>query len=207
MADARNARIVEISAAGGVLRTLDVAALPDNTRLCDPHDVRAVGADRLLIVDAASNLVMICDWFGQVLRLIGGDGEMRLSDPHSAQLLENGDLLIADSGNSRIVRVGESGAIVAEFETFVADGRQLRLAKPRYAEVAPDGTLVVADSDNNRVLAANAGGELQWELDRIPDSPIPILRQPRWVQAIGCDEVVVSDHLHHRILHLRRLAG
>jgi hypothetical protein len=64
--------------------------------------------------------------------------------------------------------------------------------------------MIVADSDNNRIAAATLEGDLNWEIDRIPDSPLPYIDQPRWVHAISNDEIVISDHRHHRIVHLRR---
>jgi hypothetical protein len=70
--------------------------------------------------------------------------------------------------------------------------------------VAGDGVLLIADSDNNRILASTLEGEYLWVLSSIPDSRLSSLDQPRWVHAISTNELVVSDHRHHRILHLRR---
>jgi hypothetical protein len=63
--------------------------------------------------------------------------------------------------------------------------------------------MVIADTGHNRILAASPEGKFLWELSTIPDSLQPLLNQPRWVRLIGEDEVVICDHFHHRILHLR----
>ncbi len=70
--------------------------------------------------------------------------------------------------------------------------------------MAPDGVLVIADSDNNRLLAGSVEGALRWELSSVPGSPVATFGQPRWVQAMSEAEVVVSDHLNHRVVHLSR---
>jgi hypothetical protein len=70
-------------------------------------------------------------------------------------------------------------------------------------EVTPSGTMVIADTGHNRILAATLEGDFLWELSTIPGSLQPLLNQPRWVRLIGENEVVICDHFHHRILHLR----
>lgn len=80
----------------------------------------------------------------------------------------------------------------------------LRLNLPKYSEVNPDGTLVIVDTGNNRVLAATMAGRLLWDITDLPDSQLPRLYQPRWAALLNRDEVVISDHFHHRIVHVRR---
>jgi hypothetical protein len=172
--------------------------------LGDPHDVRQLDNGRLLVVDAARNLVIEADWLGQVYWAAGDQDRIALNDPHSAQRLPTGDILICDTGNSRLIRMDSGGKIVHTLETIRAPSHRFRLIRPRYCEVAGDGVLLIADSDNNRILASTLEGEYLWVLSSIPDSRLSSLDQPRWVHAISTNELVVSDHRHHRILHLRR---
>jgi hypothetical protein len=79
-----------------------------------------------------------------------------------------------------------------------------RFNRPRYAEITDDGAWLIVDTGNNRILGANADGECAWELAQLPDSPIRWLNQPRWARLINQHELLVTDHLHHRVLHLRR---
>jgi len=67
--------------------------------------------------------------------------------------------------------------------------------------------LVIADTGNNRVLVSDLAFSFLDVLSSVPDSPIPYFNFPRWVQPITRDELVVSDHGNHRILHLRRRAA
>lgn len=204
VADGRNARILEVSPAGEIRRELTALRLSGWTPLGDPHDVRLLGNGNLLIVDSLHDLVVESDWEGRVAWVLGEQGALALDDPHSAQALPGGDILICDTGNNRIVRTATTGRIEATLDAVRAPTGWYRLIRPRYGEVAADGTLVIADSDNNRVLGASLDGTSRWELASVPESPLPTLDQPRWLHAIRRDEVVVTDSLHHRILHLRR---
>jgi PhnB protein len=96
---------------------------------------------------------------------------VKLKDPHSAQFLEDGTVLICDSGNHRLVYVDETGNAVRCERAFSAGLERFKLNRPRYAQVGPGGVLVVVDTGNNRVLAATARGEMIWLLTSVPDSP------------------------------------
>ena len=204
VADGRNGRVVEVSPSGEVERELRTLGLEPPVELDDPHDVREVAGGRLLVTDAQLDLVVEVDWQGHVTRTVGGPtGPVRLSDPHSAQFVPGGELLICDSGAHRLVWIRADGSVARELRTLHAGGRFWRLHGPRHAELAACGLLVVCDTANNRVLAAEPSGELVWELTGVPGSPLPRLNQPRWAHLLAPDEVLVTDHYHHRVLRLR----
>ena len=203
IADARNQRVVEVSTDGKVLNQLTHIDLDGRRELEDPHDVRMLADGRLLITDSSQDLVVVTDWSERVYLAVGGKGAGVLKDPHSAQGLEGGGIIITDTGHSRIVVTDSTGAVVHEFGCILDGAGQYRLHHPRYVEVTPSGTMVIADTGHNRILAAMLDGGFLWELSMIPDSLQPLLNQPRWVRLIGEDEVVICDHFHHRILHLR----
>ena len=93
---------------------------------------------------------------------------------------------------------------VDSFETIDGGPFVLRMNRPRYLEVIPDGTMVIVDTGHNRVLATTLSGQLIWKISDLPGSPLPRLYQPRWATLVNRDEVVISDHFHHRVVHLRR---
>lgn len=203
IADGRNSRILEVTADGSVRRELHTVHLSGELSLKDPHDVRALPGDQLLIVDPGHNLVVEADWSGRVHWAAGHDPGIRLDDPHSAQRLPDGHVLICDTGNHRIIRVDRSGCIVEEQEGIHSRSSCYKLNRPRYAEVSRDGVMVVVDTGNNRVLAADPTGQLLWELSTVASSPLPFLNQPRWAQLPTSNELVITDHCHHRILHFK----
>ena len=70
-----------------------------------------------------------------------------------------------------------------------------------------DGTLVITDTGQNRILGCTLDGKLRWEFSRVVGSKLPYLDQPRWAKLVNPDEIVVCDHFHHRVLHVKRNQG
>ena len=204
VADGRNGRVLEVAASGEVLRRLDRVQIDGGRPLEDPHDVRLLADEHLLITDAPSGLVVETDWDGQIFRAIGSeDAPVTLRDPHSAQLLADGSILVCDSGNHRVLWVGTDGEIVTDLRALRSGSALFRFSGPRYAEISPTGVLVIADTGNNRVLAADESGDLLWELSSVAGTRVPLLNQPRWAQVTADNDVLVCDHCHHRVLRLR----
>jgi hypothetical protein len=203
IADGRNHRIVEVSANGKIQRQLSHFNADGPQKFRDPHDVRMLSNGHLLVTDSPHDKVLQVDWLGNLYQAIGLNGNFELNDPHSAQQLDDGRIVVADTGNDRILVVDGSGEISGEIESVGSGSSCLRLNRPRHAEVISEDIIFIADTGNNRVLCATLGGLLVWEISFVPDSPIPQLSAPRWVMPISRDEVVICDHLHHRMLHLR----
>ncbi len=204
IADGRRGRIIEVSPHGEVLNQLADVKWDRSRKLEDPHDVRILPNGHLLITDSPQDVVLEVDWSGHVHRVIGGDGTVDLADPHSAQQLDDGRFVICDTGHHRVLFVDEQGMCVDSFETIDGGPFVLRMNRPRYLEVIPDGTMVIVDTGHNRVLATTLSGQLIWKISDLPGSPLPRLYQPRWATLVNRDEVVISDHFHHRVVHLRR---
>jgi hypothetical protein len=205
IADGRNSRIVEISSDGALVHALKEIQTADRSwRLQDPHDVRPLANNHLLVADSSANLVFEADWHGVVSWMVGAGPEM-LNDPHSAQFIPDGRVVIADTGNHRILFVDPVTGRTSELGMVYDKGSCYRLHFPRYAEVSDDGTLAIADSANNRILVCDLDGTLKSDIALVDDSPIASMQFPRWVQVLGAAELVVTDHFHHRILHLRNI--
>lgn len=99
----------------------------------------------------------------------GGDGgpatAARLNAPTAIAVAADGAILIADTGNSRIRRIGTNGVIstIAGDGTpgFSGDGGQAHSAGlngPQGVSVAVDGSVLIADTGNNRVRRIDASG-------------------------------------------------
>jgi hypothetical protein len=204
VADGRNSRVVELSTTGEVLNELRQLDLEGGLPLRDPHDVRLLPDHTLLLVDASLDLVAAVSWAGQVLWSAGRGSGPELRDPHSAQQLDDGSILICDTGNSRVLRLDRSGRVVDERQMLRCGSARYRFNRPRYAEISGDGGWLIVDTGNNRILGADPDGECAWELSHLPDSPTSWINQPRWARLINPNELLVTDHLHHRVVHLRR---
>jgi len=208
VADGLNSRVLEVTTKGHVLRELHSARYRGKTIvLRDPHEVRELPNGNLLVTDAAQNLVLESGWDGCVVWTIGGESDIELNDPHCARLIPDGRILISDTGHHRILFVNPETREAQSITNYAFDGKEFRLTYPRYSDYAGNGILAIADTFNNRVLAMEPGGSVRWMHSCVPDSPIPNLQQPRWVHLIDSDEVVISDHFNHRIVHMRRRAA
>lgn len=208
IADGRNSRVLELSPNGNELRQLKQCRHKDLfLTFQDPHDVRQQSNLNLLIVDSPQNLVIETDWNGRAAWVIGLDSDIVLSDPHSAQQLPDGRIMISDTYNHRIVFVDPKTGLSESITEIRVGATHCQFSLPRYAELAPDGTLAIADAGNNRVLVTDLDFSFLWVLSDIPDSPISYMRFPRWVQPITRAELIVTDFGNHRILHLRRRHG
>lgn len=206
VADGRNARVVELSPSGTVLNELHRVMLDGRElALNDPHDVRLLLDGSLLLTDAGIDLVAIVRWSGEVSWFARRGTGADLRDPHSAQQLDDGSLLVCDTGNSRVLRLDAAARIVDDVRMLRCGPVRYRFSRPRQAEIDAEGNWLVVDTGNNRILGADADRENAWSLTQLPDSPTPWLNQPRWVSRIGAEELLVTDHLHHRVLHLRRV--
>lgn len=205
IADGRNARVLEVAPDGRVLHQLDAIRFEDrDIAFDDPHDIRLLANGNLLIVDSAQHFVAETGWDGRAAWVVGRDFGAAIRDPHSAQPLPDGRIMIADRGNDRILFIDPRTGLQDFVAEFRVGDAVWRLNSPRYAGLAPDGTLVIVDTGNNRVLVSNLHRDFVWELSQIPGSPRPWLRLPRWAHAIDRNEIVVSDYSNHRIVHLRR---
>lgn len=98
-----------------------------------------------------------------------GDGgpatEARLSHPGGIAIASDGSILIADTGNQRIRRVGPDRNISTiagnGVRGFGGDGGPATgatLADPFGVEVGPDGTFYIADTGNNRIRRVDTAG-------------------------------------------------
>jgi hypothetical protein len=203
IADARNGRIVEALPDGQLVNELQRIQMADRPALQDPHDVRLLPNGNLLITDSSQDLVLEADWSGNVQRVIGDSKEVKLKDPHSAQQMKDGSFLISDTGNHRILIVGADGKYLRSIKELKQKTTILRLHHPRYVETGEDGSLVIADTGQNRILGCTVSGQLLWEFSQVPGSKLIHLNQPRWAKAVNDNEILVCDHFHHRVLHVK----
>ena len=103
--DAFNNRIQVFSDEGGFLRVVD---LPDNVAPLEyPYDIRVVAENRLYVIENKAARLTVLDPDGQLIGRWGrpGRGSGELFGPWSLTVLSDGRILIADTGNHRIVEL------------------------------------------------------------------------------------------------------
>ncbi|MNK45819.1 NHL repeat protein [compost metagenome] len=115
------------------------ANFPEAFLVCDRNGGRVLEIDRKM------------QQIWQFTGMVSGD-KQRIVAPHTATRLPNGNTLIADTGNHRVIEVRDQ-AIVWQFgKRGTAAGDAKHLNQPRSAERTAHHTLVIADFGNGRVL-------------------------------------------------------
>jgi len=149
--------------------------------------VQLTGVDRLsngqyLVTVSARDELLIVDRNRGVVQTINAteNNSTVLNNPTTAQSVGEGSILVADTGNSRVIELyrnasNNSWEIVWEL-TGTGD---IPFDLPRDADRLPNGDTLIVDSRNNRLVQVNEQGKTQWaqqvtnlpySIDRINDS-------------------------------------
>lgn len=174
VADAGNNRIVEIDPQGRAAWTYGEMGCSGNG-LFKPNHVAVLTNGRLLIADAGNHRVIEVDpakgvtWqYGNTAnRLGGGQGSAanQLNEPSSCSRLANGNTLIVDAGNQRIVEIDLLGAIVWTYKPNLVTGGQ-GVKDPVLARRLDTGHTLVAGRQG--VCEVDAELRVQWEYHLLP---------------------------------------
>lgn len=147
-------------------------------KLLSPNGLALDEQGNLFISDIGVHCIFKLDRRGR-LTLVAGTGEAgfsgdggpaklaRLRSPHDLLVDQQGNLLVADTGNQRIRRIDERGLIT----TVAGDGRPLQsnyngvppplsLNNPQGLALAADGSLLIADTYNHVVRRLDQQGKL-----------------------------------------------
>lgn len=167
----------------------------DLGRLLDPRGVAVDAAGRILVADLGN---------GRVQRLVGGQagdvfGSAPIDAPHLAYPLAvealGGDLVVADTGRSRVVRLGVDGRWLGT----VAGGGLVPglLTAPDGLAVGADGSLAVADTLRRRLLRFAGDGRFLSSHEIWGPSARPVRVG---LAALAGGEVLVADKKAHALV-------
>ena len=113
---------------------------------------------------------------GAVRRVIKGNGNDQLSDPHGITVDSSGAIWIADSDNDRIVKADPEGKVV--YTLGRSGSKEGRFSSPKGVAVSPKGFIYVADTGNERVQIFNTKGIFISKIEKIGrvdfDEPVDI---------------------------------
>jgi hypothetical protein len=152
-----------------------------------------------------------------------GAGVNELFKPHSAERLANGDTLITDADNDRVIEVrtadydpslpdngyhaGPHPSVVWQYGvTNVQSGDAGQpaglgyLADPNYAERLRNGHTLIADTGHNRVIDVDAYGDARAvQLDR-PNQPFDPGVEPRAVVRDDDGRLLIADSAKNQVI-------
>jgi hypothetical protein len=90
---------------------------------------------------------------------------------HSARVLRNGNILITDTWNDRLLEIDRKGNTVWVSEEWgkgtglLSDGSHLRY--PNDARETEEGRFLISDRNNGRVVEIDRGGDIIWTYDKL----------------------------------------
>jgi hypothetical protein len=150
------------------------------------------GNQRVIVVNAAHQIVWQYGTTG-----VAGNGPNQLNNPNSAELLENGHVLIADESNNRAIEVATATLqVVAQ---FTAGGTASGVA---FASRLVGGNTLITDSNNNRIVEVdpNDGVVSQYFTNTMPGSnPNPL---PTRAVRLRNGDTLISDQFNERVIQI-----
>ena len=177
ISDQFNNRVIEVTSAGDIVWHFgigpnDVSArsiigVNDAQRVGDLTLMAGTGAppgtepacpngcadNRVILVDRGGNIVWQYGQFG-----VTGAGPNQLSSPVQNTFLPNGNVLITDQGNQRIIEVTPRHHIVWQYGmTGVSGNGPDQLDSPNSAELLANGHILISDENNNRAIEVTRG--------------------------------------------------
>jgi hypothetical protein len=126
-----------------------------------------------------------------------GMGHDQLNNPNSAELLANGNILIADENNNRAIEVTRRKKIVG---TFTADGTVSGVA---FASRLADGHTLLTDSNNGRIVEVDENDHIVWQYSTMAaeGNAMPL---PTRAARLQNGDTLISDQFNHRVIEVGR---
>jgi outer membrane protein assembly factor BamB len=208
ISDQFNNRVIEVTPKGDIAWSFGTggpsqcAAGPGT--VIAPNDVERLAKGWTLIAGTGTascpdNRVLIVDRAGQILFQYGqagvaGSGPNQLNTPVFAAQTPDGDILITDQGNNRILRVSLRGVIRYQYGPASGPGA---LNAPNSAELLPDGHVLIADENNNRVIEVDPshGNRITFEYKHN-------LQTVAFASRLPNGNTLIADSGHNRIVEI-----
>lgn len=127
---------------------------------------------------------------------VTGNGPNQLNNPNSQQLLDNGNVLIADENNNRAIEVTTNGTLVAQ---FTAGGTVSGVA---FASRLPNGDTLITDSNNSRIVEVDATDAVVWQYltnTEAGSNPSPL---PTRAVRLQNGDTLISDQFNQRVIEV-----
>jgi hypothetical protein len=127
---------------------------------------------------------------------VTGSADNQLNNPNSGEVLENGNILIADEGNNRAIEVTPSMHVV---NVYTAGGTANGVA---FASRLGNGNTLISDANNNRIVEVNGADRIVWQYatNTQPGSnPAPA---PTRGVRLRNGHTLISDQFNNRVIEV-----
>ncbi len=128
-----------------------------------------------------------------------GTSQNQLRSPGGAQLLDNGNILIADSGNNRVIEVSRRHTTVWRYGGSNADES---LNGPSFACRLENGNTLITDTGNNRILEIDGNGRKVMEF--VTNKRSGSVADPLPTRAVRLDngDTLISDQFNQQVIEI-----
>lgn len=127
---------------------------------------------------------------------IAGNGPNQLEDPNSQQLLDNGNVLIADENNNRAIEVKTDGSIAAQ---FTAGGT---LSGVAFASRLANGDTLITDANNSRIVEVDPHDVVVWQYRTNTDPASNPSPEPTRAVRLRNGDTLISDQFNQRVIEV-----
>ena len=224
IADQFNNRVVEVDPnTHNIVWTFgDGSSTAGHTSVVAPNDAERVGNLTLIAGTGAppgaeptcpngcpDNRVMLVDQNGRIVWQYGtagvtGWGPNQLNTPVQATFLPNGNVLITDQANQRVITVTPAKQIVWQYGTTgVAGSGFNQLNNPNSAQLLTNGHVLMADESNNRVIEVDPNTlAVVWQY---PARPNPaLLNGAAFASRLPDGNTLITDSNNNRVIEVTK---
>jgi hypothetical protein len=127
-----------------------------------------------------------------------GSGFNQLNNPNSAELLPNGNILIADENNSRVIEVTRAHNIVWQ----IGSNRGLNIVA--FASRLPNGNTLITDSGNNRIVEVTHGKQVVFQYATNTEAGSNSTPNPTNAVELANGDISIADQFNNRALIIDR---
>ena len=156
----------------------------------------------VLITDQGNQRVILVNLFTKKIEWqygttgVVGMGPNQLNSPNSAEVLENGHILIADELNNRVIEITPAGAIV---KTFTIGGA---LNTAAFASRLANGHTLITDSGNNRIVEVDSTDHIVWQYVTNTGANSNANPNPTRGVRLRNGNTLISDQFNNRVIEV-----
>ena len=164
-----------------------------NTYLSDPN---REGDDHVLITDQGNARIIEVRRSDKAI-VWQYDG---LNNPNSAELLDNGNILIADENNNQALEVTHTTPSNVVHTYTQAGG--MAFSGVAFASRLPNGHTLITDSGNSRIVETDETGADFWHFftnARPGSNPMPL---PTRAVRLANGDTLISDQFNHQVIRV-----
>ncbi|MFC5741912.1 hypothetical protein [Dyella tabacisoli] len=157
----------------------------------------------VLITDQGNQRIILVNLNHQIVWQYGttgviGNGPNQLSNPNSAEVLENNHILIADENNNRVIEVKPSLELVKQFTALGT------VSGAAFASRLSNGDTLITDSNNNRIVEVDGNDQVVWQYFTNTDAgsnPAPL---PTRAVRLRNGDTLISDQFNDRVIEINK---